>query len=348
MTRIGLPYLLRQRDRQGRWIWYYRRAKGRPKARLQGSPGDPEFLASYQAAQGADARPRAPRADWRGLCEAYLASAEFGELARATRRQRMLVLEHTWAEPIAPGASMKMGDVPLDQFSSKAVRVLRDRKRDHPGAANHRLKAISAVFRWAIEAEHVTGNPAREVATLRPRSHEGFHVWTTAEVEQYRCRHQVGSKARLALELLLFTGARRSDVVRLGRPMVAEQMLRWMVAKTRQPIEIPILPELQAVLAATTLTGRDTWLVTNYGRPFTVAGFGNWFRDQCDAAGLPHCTAHGLRKAGATMAAENGATLHQLMAIFGWASAKQALVYTRRADAKRLARDAMKLLAGKS
>ena len=62
------------------------------------------------------------------------------------------------------------------------------------------------------------------------------------------------------------------------------------------------------------------------------------------AAGLPHCTAHGLRKAGATFAAEQGATEHQLMAIYGWDSPKQAALYTRAADRKRLIKDAMALV----
>jgi integrase len=87
-----------------------------------------------------------------------------------------------------------------------------------------------------------------------------------------------------------------------------------------------------------------TFLVTEFGAPFTDAGFGNWFRDRCNEAGLPRCTAHGLRKAGATIAAENGATEHQLMAIYGWESPKQAALYTRKANRKRLAGDAMHLV----
>jgi len=85
-------------------------------------------------------------------------------------------------------------------------------------------------------------------------------------------------------------------------------------------------------------------LATEFGKPFTANGFGNWFRKRCNEAGLEHCTAHGLRKAGATIAAENGATEHQLMAIFGWESPKQAAIYTRKADRKRLAFDAMHLV----
>ena len=104
--------------------------------------------------------------------------------------------------------------------------------------------------------------------------------------------------------------------------------------------ELPILPELRAVIDATP-SGHLTYITTTFGKPYTPAGFGNWFRRRCDEAGLHHCSAHGLRKAGATIAAENGATEHQLMAIFGWDSPKQAAVYTRRANRKRLAADAM-------
>ena len=76
------------------------------------------------------------------------------------------------------------------------------------------------------------------------------------------------------------------------------------------------------------LCGNLTFLVNDLGRPFTDAGFGNKFRSWCDQAGLKHCTAHGLRKAGATMAANNGATAHQLMSIFGWRTLKMAEQYT--------------------
>jgi integrase len=107
--------------------------------------------------------------------------------------------------------------------------------------------------------------------------------------------------------------------------------------------ELPILPPLRLILNATP-SGHLTYLVTTYGKPFTANGFGNWFRKRCNEAGLPHCAAHGLRKAGATAAANNGATEHQLMAIYGWESPKQAAIYTRKANRKRLAGDAMHLL----
>jgi hypothetical protein len=51
-----------------------------------------------------------------------------------------------------------------------------------------------------------------------------------------------------------------------------------------------------------------------------------------------------LRKAGATIAAENGATDRQLMALYDRTTSKLADVYTKRADKKKLAGEAAKLI----
>ena len=190
-------------------------------------------------------------------------------------------------------------------------------------------------------------NPAREVPNLRPTNPEGFHTWTLEEVWQFEARHPIGTKARLALALLLYTGVRRSDAVRLGRQMERAGRLCFKEKKGQaqrvKDREIPILTELRSVIDATP-SGHLNYITTAFGKPYTPAGFGNWFRRRCDEAGLHHCSAHGLRKAGATIAAENGATEHQLMAIYGWESPKQAAIYTRKANRKRLAAGAMHLL----
>ncbi|MBS0251343.1 MAG: tyrosine-type recombinase/integrase, partial [Proteobacteria bacterium] len=114
-------------------------------------------------------------------------------------------------------------------------------------------------------------------------------------------------------------------------------------------IDIPILQPLQAAIDATGGASRLVFLVTSHGKPFSIAGFGNWFHDRCVEAELPHCSAHGLRKAGSTRAAEAGATAHQLMAMFGWRSLAEAERYTRAAERKRMAAIGMgKLLEGVS
>ena len=114
--------------------------------------------------------------------------------------------------------------------------------------------------------------------------------------------------------------------------------------RNRKPMRLvlPVLPPLQLIIDASPC-GDMTYLVNDLEQPFSDAGFGNWFRDRCVEAGVPG-RAHGLRKAGATIAANNGATAHQLMAIFGWRTLKMAEQYTRAADQQRLAQAAMHML----
>jgi len=281
----------------------------------------------------------------RWLVERYFGSAEFKGLGASTRRVRRNLLDGLCQERFA-GDPLDHGAKPFAPMEPRHVRRLRDEKAELPEAANARVKALRQVFGWAVEAGDAQHNPAREVPYLRSGS-EGFHAWTVEEVRRYEERHPIGTKARLALALLLYTGVRRSDAVRLGRQMEASGWLRFTESKGAAQLvkqrEIPILPELRAAIDAAR-SGHLTYLVTEFGRPFTANGFGNWFRKRCDEAGLAHCSAHGLRKAGATIAADQGATEHQLMAIYGWESPKQAALYTRKADRKRLTGAAMHLI----
>ena len=146
----------------------------------------------------------------------------------------------------------------------------------------------------------------------------------------------------------MYTGVRRSDVVRLGRHTfgTAGSRLRCRRTKSAGPLRLifPFSPCCKKSSTRARSAISSTFLVTAFKRPFTANGFGNWFRRRCDEAGLPDCSAHGLRKAGAARAAENGATTHELMAIFGWQTVKEAERYTQAAQRKRLAEGAERLL----
>lgn len=356
---VEYPYLCMDRDRHGNARYYVRR-KRHKKVRIRAVPGTADFLAAYEAAiaelggaprasSEVDTRPKPGTFRW--LCVRYFSSTDFRQLDPSTQTVRRRVLEHICSEPIAPGMAETYADFPIGRLTAKAVRILRDRKGELPEAANVRIKAVRRLFSWAMEDEvpGVTSNPARDVKYLRGRR-GGHHSWTVEEVEKYERRHPIGSTARLALALLLYTGQRRSDVVLFGKQHVRSGWLRFTQQKNRnrQPIslELPVLPVLHDIIAASR-TGDLTFLITDYGQPFTANGFGNKMRQWCDEAGLPDCTAHGLRKAGATIAAENGATAHQLMSIFGWLTLKEAERYTRAAEQKRLAAAAMGLLERK-
>jgi integrase len=269
-------------------------------------------------------------------------------LDQRARHSRRAIIEECLREPRKPRVDDLMRDCPNTALAPAHIKMLRDRKVNAPGAANNRRKYLSSMFGGAVEEGLMRSNPAREVRRIKYAT-EGFHAWTVDEVRQFEERHPVGSKARLALALLLFLGVRRGDVVTLGRQHVKDGWLRMVPRKTRHKrlelSEKAILPVLADVIAKSP-TGDLTFLVTEYGRPFTAAGFGGWFRKRCDEAGLRHSSAHGLRKAGATLAAENGATDRQLMALYDWTSEKQANVYTTAANRKRMAGVAAARLAG--
>jgi integrase len=354
MVNIRIRFVHRDVDRYGHVRIYFWRKGGR-KVRIRETPGTPEFFETYrrllnQSERGAlpgiaktDGRPTP--GTWRWLCAEYFASADFRRLDARGQRVRRQILETTFDEPIRPGAKETFGQFPLNRMQAWVIRMMRDLKAT-PEGANNRLKAIRRVFNWALDNDAVALSPARDVEYVQSAS-QGFHSWSIDEVEQFEAKHAVGTKARLALALLAYTGVRRSDVVLLGRQHVRSGWIKFTQQKNqrRRPvtIEVPMLPVLQKVIESSP-TGDLTFLVTSQGKPFTAAGFGNWFRDRCNEAGLPQCSAHGLRKAGATIAAENGATTKELMAIFGWLTMKEAERYSQAADRKKLAGGAMRLL----
>jgi integrase len=355
MPRRLPPGCVEDRDRHGLVRVYYR-AKNKPKVRLRCTPWTPEFMAEYEAAKGLTVPTKykgITSGTWRWVCVKYFAEcADYHQLDDRTKRVRRGILEGTFDEPIAPDSAKLFRDFPLARMSPDAVEVLRDRKLAFPEGANSRVKAIRAVFKWAVRKRGADGkmlaphNPARDIPYLKSNNPSGFRIWTVDEVRQYEARHPVGTKARLALALLAFTGQRRSDIIRFGRQHVRDGKISFTQFKgrNRRPkrLVLPILPAMQQIMDASPC-GQITFLVNDLGRPFTDAEFGNWFRDRCVEAGVPG-RAHGLRKAGATIAANNGATAHQLMAIFGWSNLKMAEVYTRAADQERLAEAAMHLL----
>jgi len=353
VTRLHLRYVSADTDRHGN-VRYYFRKRGQQKMRLPGRPGDAEFMAAYhEALSGAATQSKARRTlltpgSLRWLAGQYLASRQFAGLADGTRRWQRSYIDDFCSEPVADDGAALVGDLPAHSMPADAIRKLRERKARAAGAnaANHRLKVLRAIFRYGVEAGLVQYDPAREVRKVEARS-DGHHTWTPDEVAQFETHHPIGSKARLALALLLYTGARRSDVILLGRQHVTDGWLCWTCQKgrNRKPVrvEIPILPDLQHIIDESP-TGDLTFLISGWGRPFTASGFGARFRTWCDAADLPHCTPHGLRKAGACRAAENGATEKQLMAIFGWTAMQHAELDTRAASRRRLASDAAKLL----
>ena len=214
-----------------------------------------------------------------------------------------------------------------------------------PSAAMNLRGELLPFFDYAFKLLGITKqNPVAQAAPIAvPKG--GFHTWTELEIAQYRNHWKIGTKARLALEIFLWTAQRRGDAASFGRKHLVDGHIEVTPAKTRNSsgatLNLTAAPQLLEAIAAMAVTGTETFLVNDYGKPFTVAGLGMRMREWCNAAGLPHCSAHGLRKAAARRAAEAGASNQELKAVGGWTTDRQVSVYTAAVEQKRMAEQAM-------
>ena len=237
-------------------------------------------------------------------------------------------------------------------LSREHVQRIVNEKSGTPFAQRNFLNTLRAMFKWAVAEGRVPDDPTLGVTRQQIKS-TGYRTWSEDDIEQYKQRHPLGTMARLAIELLLTTAARRGDVVKLGPQHVQDGTITFEQHKKDGDedalVIIPLHPDFCAALAAmpssNVVSLTPTFLTTSFGKPFAVAGFGNWFRDRCNEAGLPKgISAHGLRKATARRLADLGCTAHQIAAVTGHATLAEVQRYTKAADRKRLAREAMKKL----
>jgi integrase len=343
MPRPRPTHLVREISRHGKPVWYCRRA-GR-RIRLHAPYGTPEFEAEFQAAIAGIPKPLArasePKAGtlaW--LIARYRETAVWQQnLSAATRRQRDNIFLHVIANA---------GDLPAGAITREKVIEGRDKRAvKTPNQARNFLDALRGLFRWALEAKHVRTDPTAGVKNPKRKKGAGFPPWSEADAEAYERQWPIGTKERVWFDVLCFTGFRRGDVVAVGR-----QHIRSIVdAKTGQEtkvislrtekgqgeieVTIPLLPILDCTLQ-TGPTADLAFICGENGRPLTKESFGNAFSEAARKAGV-NKSAHGVRKIAATRAADNGATVHELMAIFGWKTIAMAEIYTREANRRRLA-----------
>ena len=336
------------RDRFNNTRLYYRKA-GYPKIRLREVPGTKAFDREVACARlGLPYEPENPNPRT-GPSTAKPGSLQwllqqYKIRARNTVSENTFVRRTTMLEEICDSRTSKhrRGDLPYKAMEKRHITEVRDALRNTPGARNNVVKALSALFDWAEKNGLSKINPAHGISRIK--ADQSHHTWTVYEVLKFEDTHPTGSKARLFLHLALFTGLRISDLAQVGRQHMQNGWLKYRPTKTQHSsnvvVEVPILSCLQETIDRSE-AGDLTLLISDHGKPFTKNGLGNRVRKWCDAANLSHCSAHGLRKAGATIAAENGATDDELMAIFGWTTKQQTTLYTRNANRKRLAGNAI-------
>jgi integrase len=309
MARIKLKHVNGVADRYGNIRYYFRR-RGHKNVRLRGLPGSAEFMEDYAAAIG-NAEPvvvgaaRSPAGTIGATVGMYLGSTAFNNLAAETQRTRRNILERFREEH---------GDRRVAAIERKHVQAMVTAKAKTPSASRNFLNTLRALIVFAIDAGIRADDPTIGVKRVKIRT-DGYRTWSEADIAAFEATHPIGTMPRLALALLLYTGQRRGDVVRMGLQHVRGDLISVRQQKTSTPLLIPMHPALRAAIEATP-SGHLTFLATAFGNARTANGFGTWFRECCNAAVLGNGTsAHGLRKAACRRLAEAGCSANEIMAI---------------------------------
>jgi integrase len=266
----------------------------------------------------------------------YYKDNRFTSLAPGTQKLRRPILERFRAEH---------GDKRLAGLQKQHVAAILGAKK--PWAARNWLKTLRGLMQFAIVTGLIGSDPTADLEPAKAKAGR-FHTWTEDEIAQFEARHPIGTRARLAMALLLYTGQRRGDVVRMGPQHIGRGVLSVTQQKTGTELAIPVHPRLSEIITATEC-GHLAFLVTTAGGVFSGGRFSDQFRAWCDEAGLSkRCSAHGLRKAACRRLAETGCSAPQIAAISGHKTLKEVQRYIEEADQARLAQAAMRRMTGHS
>ena len=137
----------------------------------------------------------------------------------------------------------RAGDQPLEVWSRKFIIASRDARASTPAQSANFLKALRALFRWALDVEHVDVDPTVNVKALKQRT-EGHHTWTADEMAAFEARWPIGTRERLAYDVLVWTGLRRGDASRLGPRHVRDGEITIATEKTGRVVTLPVLKPL--------------------------------------------------------------------------------------------------------
>ncbi|MCR4267098.1 tyrosine-type recombinase/integrase [Nitratireductor sp. ZSWI3] len=335
------PGLTRVVDRHGKVRWRFR-MKGKPSCYIPGEYGSKAFDVAYESARkGETPAPehslRADHGTFSWLIEQYMRAPEYERLNQPFKRNLQGEIERFRREH---------GDKTLANLRPRHVEGLIARKAATPAAANKLLKLIRRLCVFAVKREYIAIDPTYGVKGYKA-SGDGYHTWDDAEIAKFEGHHGTASKAVLALRLMLYTGAARQDAAAMGRQNIKNGRIAYRRHKTGGEVDLPIHPELAAVLAGVP-ADRMLFITHGKGRSYNAATFGNWFHDMCVAAGLTHCSPHGLRKAGATRLANAGCSEFEIMAFLGHRTPAEAKTYTKRANRAKLGDSGMAKLLGVS
>jgi integrase len=328
---LALPYIKRYQDTSGRLRHYFRK-RGHKSVPLPGVPGSAEFMSAYQDALGEPSPKTGPR---QGpgtvgalICE-YVQSPAFTDLADSSKKLYRTILDRFGG---LHGHRM-VHDMPRAKVAAYVYAI----GVDYPSMANVTKSVLRKLLSHAVRVGDRQDNPVTEIERYKEGEH---HTWTEAQLEAYEARWPLGTRERLAYELLLWTGQRGGDVVKMRRSDIVDGCITVVQQKTGTALSIPIEQPLAAAMRAGPSNGLHLIGAPN-GRPITRPALTAFIRRAATAAGLPpECKPHGLRKAQLRRLAEAGASAKEIASVSGHKTLREVERYTAAADQKRLSKQA--------
>ena len=333
MAVVRIPYVKVYTDRLGRVRRYFRKP-GRKPVPLPGVPGSAEFMAAYQAALGEPAPVSTSRQHPQGSVGAligdYLRSPAFSNLKASSQRVYRIVLDRFGT---LHGHRM-VHDMPRARVAAYVHEIGEMR----PGMANTTLAVLRKLLAHAVRTGYRHDNPVTEIDRYKIGSR---HTWTEAELAAFERQWPLGTRERLVYALLLYTGQRGGDVVKMRRADISGDTISVVQQKTGAILSIPIHAELANALQAGPAKG-FTLIGDRHGRPISRDGLTELMKRAAQAAGLPpKCLPHGLRKSSMRRLAEGGATTKEIASVSGHKTLREVERYTAAADQKRLSQGAI-------
>jgi integrase len=284
MPRPRPPHLQREITRHGKAVWYVRVDQG---------PFNAEYHAAIAGVPSRKAAPLQSSLQW--LVTRYRQTTAWSNLSPATRRQR---------DNIFKGVIETAGHEPYARITKATIIAGKERLAATPAQTRNFLDAMRGLFRWALDAGLVKADPTADVSNPPRKKTDGFIPWTEDHAAAYEARWPIGTRQRVWLDVLLYTGLRRGDAVLLGRQHVRAGSIKTEKSGFTMEIPLIVLPVLQKTLDAGPCCDL-AFIAGASGRPLTKESFGNQFRAACKEAGVPG-SAHGVRKLAATRMAEKG------------------------------------------
>jgi integrase len=266
--------------------------------------------------------------------EKYIASADFRSKASGTQRHYRTSLDQL---------KEICGRALIGDLLEKHIREIRKR---FTATSKADLAVMMLRMLWSFAKENLAMdlgvNPASEIKTLHRRSwsHEPWPNWV---IEKFEAEARPKPNAPLALLLLLYTGQRASDVVKMRWEQYDGGGIGVRQQKTGTLLWIPCHSRLKEMLDCAERRS-EFILTTQYGHGYSAPGLCSMVAEATARIGAKERTAHGLRCNAAVALAEAGCSVHQIMAITGHKTWKEAMRYTQQAQQKRLAQQAIDAL----